>query len=130
LLEHNKRLKAKKTRKAKEAVYMRIFGGVMMAGTFYIWWWRGHLIPMSSLSIIGGIIVAGMLKVVYPDGIDSQKKIQKFLGYVVVGTILLLIINQTAFGLAIMFLFSLMPAIYLFGVLKSFPDSKPQSQFN
>jgi hypothetical protein len=127
LLEHNKQLKAKKASITREAIYMRILGGVMMAGTVYIWYWRGHIIPMSSLTIISGIIVAGIFKVVYPHGIDSKKKVLNFLGYLVVGATLSLIINQTAFVLATLFLFSLISATYLFGVMRSFPDSKPQS---
>jgi hypothetical protein len=130
LLEYDKRLKAKRASKAKEAVYMRILGGVMLVGTVYIWYWRGYIIPMSSLTIIGGIIVAVIFKVVYPDGIDAKKKVRNFLGYLVIGSMLLLMVNQTAFVLATMFLFSFISAIYLFGVMKSFPDSRPQSQFD
>jgi hypothetical protein len=126
-LEHNKQLKAKKTSIEREAIYLRMLGGVMMAGTVYIWYWRGHVIPMSSFAIIGGTIVAGILKVVYADGIDSKKRVLNFLGCFVAGVILWLLINRTAFGLATLFLFSFLSAIYLFGVIKSFPDSKIQS---
>jgi hypothetical protein len=127
LVEHDKRLKAKRASKAKEAIYMRLLGGVMMAFTISIWYWRGYLIPMSSLTIIGGIIVAGIFKVVYPDNIDAEKKVRYFLGYVVMGSLLSLIVNQTVFGLATMFLFSLISALFLFGVMKSFPGAKAQS---
>ena len=130
LLDHNKQLKAKRASKSREAVYMRILGGVMMAFTVYIWYWRGYVIPMSSLTILGGAIVAGIFKVIYPDGIDSKKKVLNLLGYLVIGSFLLLIISQTAFVLATMFLFSLISAVYLFGVMKSFPNSNPQSQFD
>ena len=85
---------------------------------------------MTSLTIIGGAIVAGTFKIVHPDGIDSKRKVLNFLGYLVIGSLLLLIINQTAFVLATMFLFCLISAIYLFGVMKSFPNSKPRSQFD
>ncbi len=128
LLEHNMPLKAKRASKAREAVFMRIFGGFMMASTIYIWYWKIYKIPMSNLAIIGGIIVAGIFKLTYPDGIDSKKKVRNFLGYLIMGATLLLIINKTAFFLAIMFLFSLNSAIYVFGVMKSFPNSKPQSR--
>ena len=86
------------------------------------------MIPMSSLTIIGGMIVAGIFKMAYPDGIDSEKKVRNFLGYLVLGGILSLIINQIVFGLVTMFLFSLISALYLFGAMKTFSDSKPSNQ--
>jgi hypothetical protein len=125
-LEHNKRLKAKKTGRAREAIYMRILGGVMMVGTIYIWYWRVKEIPMSILAIIGGIIVAGMFKVKYPEGINSRNNIRNVLSYLFIGSLLLAIINRAAFGLATLFWFSLSSAIFLFGVMKSFPESNPQ----
>jgi hypothetical protein len=127
LLEHDKRLKAKRASKAKEAVYMRILGGVMMVFTVYIWYGKRHVVPMSSLAIIGGVFLAGILKVVYPGGLDSSNKVQKIMFIVVTSVIMSLMINQSAFGFAIMLFFSLTSAIYLFGVMKSFPDSKAQS---
>jgi hypothetical protein len=127
LLEYDKRLKAKRASKAKEAVYMRIWGGVMMAFTVYIWYGKRHVVPMSSLAIIGGVFLAGILRVVYPDGLDSSNKVQKIIFIVVTGVIISLMINRSAFGFVIILFLSLTSAIYLFGVMKSFPDSKAQS---
>ena len=127
-LERNKRRKAKRASIAREAIYMRILGGVMMAGTVYIWYWKGHLVPMSSLAIIGGVLLAGILKVAYPDGLDSSNKVQKIMFIVISGVIMSLMINGSAFGFAILLLFSLTSAIYLFGVMKSFPGSKAQNK--
>ena len=107
---------------------MRILGGVMMAFTVYVWYWKRHIVPMSGLAIIGGVLLAAILKVAYPGGLDSSNKVQKIMFIVVSAVILSLMVNRSAAGFAFMFFFSLTSAIYLFGVMKSFPDSKAQSK--
>ena len=126
-LEHNKPLKSKKAKVEREAIYLRIFGGIMLAGILYSWYGRSPSPPMSNWMIIGGIIVAAIFKMLYRFGIVSENNVRNLLGYLIIGVIVLLIINRMAFGLAAMFSFSLLAALFLLGVIKSFPDSKPQS---
>src|SRR5688572_27594559 len=127
-IKGQKRLASQKAKEEKEAtrsaVLMRILGGVMLAGTIYIWLSRYKVVPMSGLAIVGGLALTGIFKVVYPSGLDSSNKTQKLVFLILIGIMMSLMINRSTFGFAIIFFFSLISSVYLFGIVKSFPDSK------
>jgi hypothetical protein len=128
-LTRNKRLIAKKTKEAKEsravAIGLRVFGGLLMAGAVSSWYSKYRVIPMTGFALISGILLAGIFKMVYPNGLDTSNKIQKNIALFVIIIPMVLIINPATAAYSIMFLYGLVPAVYLFGVLKTLPSLKP-----
>ncbi len=124
----HKRLASKKAREVKEsrlsAIFLRIFGGVMMVGAVSLWYSKYSIVPMTDLALIGGIIIAGVIKMLYPDGLNASNRIQKIIGAAFTVVVVLLIINQETAGYAIMLLAGLVSALYLFGFVKTLPGLK------
>jgi hypothetical protein len=126
-IRYHKRLKSKKALRAKEAKYLAIIlrgiGIFLAIGTFFLWCWRYNMFPMSLFGIICGVVVAGILKIIYPNGLDSSVKIPKYVGLTFFCVAILLIFNRFTFGFGFMFLSSLISAGYLVGVIKFLPIS-------
>ena len=128
-LKTNKRLIAKKMKESKEsravAIGLRIFGGVLMAGAVSSWYSKYSAIPMTAFALLGGILLAGICKLIYPDGLDASNRIQKNIALFVFIIAMLLMINPATAAYSMMFLYGLGSAIFLFGVMKTLPGLKP-----
>ena len=128
-LNSHKRLIVNKTKEVKEAravaIVLRIFGAMLMVGAVSIWYSKYSVVPMTGSALIGGILLAGIFKLVYPDGLDASNRVQKTFALSFSLIWMLLIVNQATAGYAIMLLFGLVSAVYLFGVVKTLPGLKP-----
>jgi hypothetical protein len=128
-LQRYKRLMSKKGQKAKNArtlaIVLRIVGGIMLIGTVSVWGSKFSLIPTTRLALLAGVILAATFKLANPDGLNTNNKIHKgiVLFFIVVPTILMM--NQPTAPYSIMFLFGLVSAVYLFGVVKTLPGLEP-----
>ncbi len=96
----------------------------MMVGAISLWYSKYSIVPMTGLALIGGIIIAGVIKRLYPGGLNASNRSQKIIGAAFTVVVVVLIINQETAGYAVMLLTGLVSALYLFGFVKTLSGLK------